>query len=130
MSYGTYKANAIDKAVARKEQGISNYQKQQEVSIAVTSAMRDAVAWCINHPDWKVEQSPEERFAWIDRVVRDFLEFSARNRFTYGEIYERIKDRMTKLREEEEIDRELEETAEYIEDKTIQLEEKEKLQEE
>lgn len=121
------KDSKIERAVQRKETNISNYQRQQETSIAVTSAIRDASQWCMQHPDWKdASLTDNDRMEWIDRVARDFLEFYAKNRTLYSEIYEKIKDRYRRYDEEREENEGLERVADYEERVKEKAEQEEK----
>ena len=113
----TYNKKAdIEKMVERKERGIADYTSKQEVSIAVSAAMRDASNYCINHPDWKTDLSLTQRFEWIDEVAKKFIEFYASKRPDYSELYMDIKSRPQEIINKEETAREIEIDEELAEE--------------
>ncbi len=97
------KDSKIKEFAERKEKGIADYTTKQEISITVQSALRDAVSWCVNHPDWKEKQSDEDRISWIDTTAKRLLNFYAENKPKYSELYENLKRRRKEIEEKEAI---------------------------
>lgn len=97
------KTTEIKQAMERKERGIADYTTKQEVSIAVQSALRDSFLWCINHPDWKENQTDEARLEWVDDTAKRLVRFYADKKIEYAELYENLKGRHREVEEKEEL---------------------------
>lgn len=95
------KDSKIKEFAERKEKGIADYTTKQEIAITVQSALRDAMAWCVNHPDWKEKQSDEDRLKWMDETTKKLIEFYASNKPKYSELYENLKSRRKEIEEKE-----------------------------
>lgn len=89
------KEKKITEAMERKERSIKEFSKNKEISIAVTSAQRDGLLWCVNHPDWSKEMSDSDRMEWINNTIKDILVNNAEHRneliLLYGETLEQQK---------------------------------------
>lgn len=77
----------IRESMLRKEQKIADHIENKEMSIVITSSIRDAVLFCTNHPIWQTTKSESDRFAWIDTVARKFIEYHVTERPTHEALY-------------------------------------------
>lgn len=115
------KDSSIKKFVERKERGIADYTTKQEISIAVQSALRDAVLYCVNQTDWKKEMTDEQRFEWLDEISKRFVEFYAVKKIEFAELYQSIKGRHQEIMDKVETDDSIEINEELSEGETVQL---------
>jgi hypothetical protein len=67
-------------------------QGDKDVSIVVSGAIRDAYLMVCMDPGFRYSKlTAKERRAWVDRMVRENLEFVASNRETWEDLYNRTR---------------------------------------
>ena len=88
---GASKTNAIKTFQDNKERSIRSYTADKDVSIVVSGAIRDAYLMVCNDPNFKLDITSEERRSWVERMVIENIEFVAKNRESWEDLYSRVR---------------------------------------
>lgn len=84
------KKDKFEEIADKRERSIQSHVENKEVSIVVTSSIRDAVLWCTSHPDWGADMTDEKRAKWIDEIAKEFIKFHAEKKKEYEDLYYKL----------------------------------------